>query len=113
MRFNIAAQQAIRSPLSERFGADIWELDTNANIRCGSFSKPRSRRVSVFEAIVRAVQLHRTGLKSDLLIAPVSIYGRNGWQVFERRTHTGTRKCASFGSWMPKKGLGSGRIFIM
>jgi len=122
IRFSVASQQAVKSTISEQCGIDIWELDTNAYIGTGSFSKPLSIiDESLYTTIERAKQLFNCGCKSDLLLRYVKNYHRvnglwcayYGWQVWERRQNMKHRRYTPSGSYMPRESAGRGKLYIM
>ena len=116
IRFSVAAQQAVKSAISEQVEIELWELDTNAPIGLGSFSKARSSIGTFYDAVNRARQLILEGCKSDLLLKPRHWrgYDRNGWQVWERRRDTGRRvETAGGGSRMPRQACGTGKVFML
>lgn len=111
------------SPLSEQFGIELYEIDPNAAIRLGSFSKARTKMVDSLAAAVESAKgIRGSGCKSDLLIKQSLTQRRTEsgwknyhlWQVWERRTHVGYRVATvGGGSRMPKKEFGTGKIYIM
>jgi len=118
IRFSVAAQKAVRSAISDEVGFELWELDTNAPIRLGSFSKARTKVGGFYDAIAACKALREVGCKSDLLLRRHDWtklgYGKNGWQVWERRRHTGRRvPTVGGGSRMPKTSCGEGKIYML
>lgn len=119
IRFSEAGQYITLSPLSEMFGVEIYEVDPNANIGLGSFSKPICKTQGSVSDCIEWIKAHYRG-HADVLIRNVSTQKRahawhttHGWQVWERRQHTGRRVNTGMGSRMPKTSLGSGKIYIV
>lgn len=119
IRFSEAGQYITLSPLSEIYGVELFEIDQNANIGLGSFSKALCKTKDSIGDCIQWIQEHYRG-HADLLIKNVSTQKRvnnwhttHGWQVWERRQHTGRRVDTGMGSRMPKKSLGTGKIYIV
>ena len=105
IRFN--QSNPVRSPLSETFGRELFELDTNANLGLGAFSRPLTRLfMTASEAVGTAILLTPKG---DVLIKPVNTGARQGWQVFERRTAKGRVVCVPNGSHGVSDGTSAAR----
>jgi len=122
IKFSEAGVYMSRSPLSELWGKspnggaelELWELDQNAPIGLGAFSKPRSKIMDSLRAVVERLRDIRTaGEHSDMLIKYVEVNQNRGFQLWERRKDTGVRDCSnSSGSRMPRKGCGIGLNII-
>lgn len=109
MKTRFSNANPVKSLLSEKFGRDIFELDTNENIGLNAFSKPLTKVFkSTTDAINAALLADCIG---DILVRPVNYSTRPGWQAFERRTAKG-RVCVPNGSHGHMVSVGSGRIFI-
>jgi len=115
IRFSVAAQQAVKSTISEQVGVEILELDTNAPIGLGSFSKPRTKVADFYSTIESARKMIVAGEKSDLLVAPAKSKDSGwGWQVIERRQDCAGRVATCGGdSRMPRTSCGAGRIYLL
>ena len=119
IKFSEAEQYITLSPLSEIYGIKLYEIDSNAPIGLGSFSKAVCKTKRSIADCVSWIKNNYKG-HADLLIKNVSTQKRangwqttHGWQVWERRQNTGRRVDTGMGSRMPKKQLGTGRIFIL
>jgi len=103
----------VLSPLSTN-RLELYELDQNAGIRTGAFSRPASKRCeTVGEAIEAAANARQRGVRGDLLITCRCHEGRKGWQVFERRRHNRRRTCYPCGSRMGTQPCGTGITYIL
>lgn len=121
MRFSEATPFV--SPLSEIFGREILELDTNADVHHGSFSRAVSRQTdSPIVAIEEAVAIAADDGCGDLLVCPVVAEFRDSrgvfhrtkrWQVWERRIVTGRVATCGGGTRAKREAFGRGRIFVL
>ena len=108
------------SPLSEIYGVNLYEIDPNAPIGLGSFSKAVCKTKGSIGQCINWIKDNYKG-HADLLVKSVCFYKMSadgwhtthGWQVWERRQNTGRRVDTGMGSRMPKKQLGTGRIYIL
>lgn len=102
------------SAISDICGVEILEIDTNARIGLGSFSKARTKIHDFYKVIELVKGFLATGEKSDFLIMPAKSMATGwGWQAWERRRNKNHRRRTPQGSFMPKQSYGSGRIYLV